>query len=149
LGRRYDPAAAHFPHVERGGRLVVEHYDTAWVIQSHVLREYGVTLAGPPIAGLIDPVPPADLRQAIVRVLYTLATGRIVSKRAAATWAAGALEPRWRDLIDQAAAWRNGMPLDRLPEALALIAHTLNVARGRPPVHTSATVALDAGAAES
>jgi hypothetical protein len=62
--RRYDPAGANYPHIERGGDLIVEDLDTAWVIQYHILREHGITLIGPPPHTLIDPITPDELRQA-------------------------------------------------------------------------------------
>ncbi len=70
--RRYDPAQARHPHIDRGNgeQLRMEQHDSDWVIQRHVLREHGVTLAGPPISTLIDPVSPDDLRQATLDVLH-------------------------------------------------------------------------------
>jgi hypothetical protein len=40
------------------------------------------------------------------RVLYTLRTGEIASKSAAAHWGQANLDPRWSGLIERAAAWR-------------------------------------------
>ena len=111
-----------------------EHWSDC-VVQRHVLRERGITLAGPPPATLIDPVSADDLRQAmrdllprwaeslfsdpsdlarrgtqayvalsICRMLYTLETGAVASKREAAAWAGTALGEKWRDLV--ARAWR-------------------------------------------
>jgi predicted nucleotidyltransferase len=67
--RRYDPADAVHPHIERGGSLVVEHHQTDSVIQRHVARERGITLAGPPPHTLIDPIPADDLRRALVGLM--------------------------------------------------------------------------------
>ncbi|HEX6608625.1 MAG TPA: aminoglycoside adenylyltransferase domain-containing protein [Chloroflexia bacterium] len=64
--RRYDPADARYPSIQRGERLVVEAQDSSGVVQRHVLREHGITLAGPPIREQIDPVPPDDLRRAVL-----------------------------------------------------------------------------------
>lgn len=64
--RRYDPAHARYPSIQRGERLVVEAQDSSGVIQRHVLREHGITLAGPPIREQIDPVPPDELRRAVL-----------------------------------------------------------------------------------
>jgi hypothetical protein len=64
--RRYDPARAVHPHVERGvGKLRLEQLAPDWVIQRHVLREHGVALAGPPAETLIDPVGPDEIRAAV------------------------------------------------------------------------------------
>ena len=64
--RRYDPARARHPHIERGvGTLRLEQFGPDWVIQRHVLREQGVALAGPPADTLIDPVSSEDIRRAV------------------------------------------------------------------------------------
>lgn len=68
--RRYDPAAAVHPHIERFGRLSVEHHDVDWVIQRHVLREHGLVLYGPPAGELIDPIPAQALCQATAALLH-------------------------------------------------------------------------------
>ncbi|MEU2264556.1 aminoglycoside adenylyltransferase domain-containing protein [Streptomyces sp. NPDC019645] len=96
-----------------------------------ILRNHGITLAGPPIADLVDEVPPDALRAAMradlpdvlsgirtwasfdlawtqrytvttyCRVLYSLQTGRVASKRGALDWAYRNLDPRWRPLLTQ------------------------------------------------
>jgi hypothetical protein len=100
-----------------------------------VVRRHGVPLAGPDPQSLVDPVAPDALRREAVatmqdyadwaqgltemsrwtqpylvltccRVLATLALGEVVSKRAAADWAVGALDPTWRGLIERAQADR-------------------------------------------
>jgi len=63
--RRYDPAQAPCPHIERGEKLVVEPQGSDGAIQRHILREQGIVLAGPAPRELIDPVSPDDLRQAV------------------------------------------------------------------------------------
>ncbi|MHB0885619.1 MAG: aminoglycoside adenylyltransferase domain-containing protein [Bacillota bacterium] len=64
---RYDRARARHPHIESGGHtLRVEQHDSDWSVQRHVLREHGITVAGPPIASLVDPLGPDELRRAIV-----------------------------------------------------------------------------------
>ncbi len=68
--RRYDPAHACHPHIERGGRLRAEQHDTDWVVQRHVLREHGVVVAGPALHTLIDPVAPDELRLAVLELLH-------------------------------------------------------------------------------
>jgi hypothetical protein len=42
------------------------------------------------------------------RMLHTLATGAVWSKKASMAWAEGALDPQWRELIVRAAAVRKG-----------------------------------------
>jgi hypothetical protein len=64
--RRYDPAHARHPHIERGPEETLDwdQMDSGWVLQRSILRECGVTVAGPPPATLIDPVTACDLRRA-------------------------------------------------------------------------------------
>ncbi len=65
--RRYDPANATHPYIDRGDcRLRWEHLAMDWVIHRHVLQTSGITLAGPPIQTLVDPVTPYELRQAVI-----------------------------------------------------------------------------------
>ena len=96
------------------------------------LREYGVTLAGPDPRSLVDLVPPEAMRArmrrdvptllddlatwvsiemawgqryavtTLCRLLYTLDSARVCSKRAALLWAMDALDPRWFELCHQA-----------------------------------------------
>lgn len=51
----------------------------------------------------------------LCRVLYTLRHGQVASKRMAARWAQGVLEPRWADLIER--AWDGRMHPDESPSA--------------------------------
>jgi hypothetical protein len=68
--RRYDPEHACHPHLDvNEAVLKIEQHDTDWVVQRFVLREYGVTLAGPAIQTLIDPISPDELRQAVLILL--------------------------------------------------------------------------------
>jgi hypothetical protein len=157
--RRYDPDNAVFPHVERFGALQVEHHDSAWILQLHVLREHGITLAGPAPTTLIDPISPAELHRAtretlhewwtpkleessllyepgyqayavltMCRILYTLATGTVVSKPVAARWLQ-AMAPRWTSLVAAALRWQHGMPVGDVDATLALIRYTLQRSR--------------------
>ncbi len=137
--RRYDAENSVYPHMDRGkGEYLQrkEHWSDC-VVQRHVLRERGITLAGPDPVTLIDPVSENDLRQAmrdllpkwgesllsnpsqlerrgsqsyvvlsICRMLYTLQTGAVASKRQASDWAKATLDERWRLLVDRALAGR-------------------------------------------
>ncbi|MDF3147553.1 MULTISPECIES: aminoglycoside adenylyltransferase domain-containing protein [unclassified Streptomyces] len=96
-----------------------------------ILRNHGITLAGPPISGLVDAVPPQPMREAMrtmlpglmddlktwarfdmawaqrnavtayCRALFTLHTGQVASKRGALEWARDHLDPMWHPLLDQ------------------------------------------------
>lgn len=69
--RRYDPAHAYHPHIERGAgeTLAMDRLDSGWIIQRAILREHGVVVAGPDLHTLIDPVHPDDLRRAVVALM--------------------------------------------------------------------------------
>lgn len=133
--RRYDPAHARCANIERGPgeRLKLEDLDWWWLIHLAILRERGVTLAGPAPQTLIDLITPQELQRAMVksvqgwatpklnnpeqlhtrgaqayivltlcRMLYTLHTSSIVTKRVAARWAVATLDSRWIPLIERA-----------------------------------------------
>jgi predicted nucleotidyltransferase len=64
--RRDDPSFGWHLKVNRGGGVLEPlQRDRGWLIQGHILREYGVPLAGPDPRTLVDPVAPDDLRQAM------------------------------------------------------------------------------------
>ncbi len=69
--RRYDPANALHPNLERGTgeRLKMLHHDAAFVIHQWIVRERGISLLGPAPQTLIDPISPADLQQAMLSIL--------------------------------------------------------------------------------
>ncbi len=66
--RRYDPNAPPCPQINEG-RFYTAVHGSDWIIQRHILREQGVALAGPPLQPLIDPVPPAEIRQGVRGIL--------------------------------------------------------------------------------
>ena len=69
--RRYNPARACHPHIERGAGeiLDMDELGSDWVIQRFIVREHGVVVAGPDPRTLIDPVQPNDLRRAVVTLM--------------------------------------------------------------------------------
>jgi hypothetical protein len=118
-------------YVDRGHREMqwanhCNSEDVRWT-----LRERGVTLTGPDPHGFVRPVPPDMLRSKmrqlidnflpelfswtsfdlawtqryavtnICRMLYTLDTGEVASKRAGLEWAKRNLPSEWRDLLQQ------------------------------------------------
>ncbi|HEY8004064.1 MAG TPA: aminoglycoside adenylyltransferase domain-containing protein [Phenylobacterium sp.] len=130
------PRAYPFWYLDHGARtLVRSEHDNTQVVR-WCLRERGVTLAGPPPRTLVDPVTPealrAEVRQTMdivlsldlqpmhlvawqafwvglfCRMLHTLSTGAVHSKKASMAWAAAALDASWRGLIERAAAVRKG-----------------------------------------
>jgi hypothetical protein len=111
-----------------------------------ILREHGVALAGPGPQELIDEVGPDVLRAkmrdeaedflpgmltwikltspwaqryavtTLCRILYTLETGRVASKRAALLWARDNLDTKWENLITEtlegrSLGWNHSDPL--------------------------------------
>lgn len=68
--RRYDPTNNRHPTLGADWDYGIGDHNETWVIESAIIRERGVTLAGPPPATLIDPVSPNELR-ATVRTILT------------------------------------------------------------------------------
>ncbi len=66
--RSYDPNDIARPSVNQG-KFFLSGQGNDWVIQRHILREHGVSLAGPPLQSLIDPVQPDEIRQAVLGFL--------------------------------------------------------------------------------
>ena len=67
--RRYTPSDALYPSLNESSFYMGGH-GSDWVIQSHILREHGIVLAGPAPRDLIDPVTPDDLRRAMRALLH-------------------------------------------------------------------------------
>lgn len=129
------PLVYPFWYLDHGSRtLVRSEHDNSQVVR-WCLREKGVVLAGPDPHELIDPVTPAALRKEVretmdrslasglpmpmvawqafwvglfCRILHTLETGEVASKKVAMTWARKTLEPSWHGLISRAQAMRKG-----------------------------------------
>lgn len=68
LIRRHDPDGPPCPTVNEG-KFYVDQRGSDWIIQRHVIREYGVVLEGPDPKKLIDFVTPDDIRQSVLGVL--------------------------------------------------------------------------------
>lgn len=66
--RRYNPEATPCPQINEG-RFYVAGHGHDWIIQRHIIREWGVVVSGPPLRPLIDPVQPEDLRRAVRGIL--------------------------------------------------------------------------------
>lgn len=110
------------------------------------LGEHGVILAGPDPQTLLDPVPAEVLQErmretiptaladmlswisldvawaqrylvtTLCRMLYTLETGEVASKKASLMWASRALDPEWQPLLQQVQEDRRlGFDLDTPP----------------------------------
>jgi hypothetical protein len=67
--RRYEKMDTAYPTVNEG-RFYLAPHGSNWVIQRHIIREGGVTLAGPDPRSMIDPVGPDDIRRAVTGTLH-------------------------------------------------------------------------------
>jgi predicted nucleotidyltransferase len=140
--RRLNSSRPPYLYLDNGSsELEWDNHDNTEVVRWS-LREYGITLAGPDLKSLIDPVSADQLRQEIhstmhewaswaqasqerfesaegggpsmsrwkqpyvvlsyCRMLHTLGTGRVGSKREGGQWAVEALNHEWKNLIQQA-----------------------------------------------
>ena len=127
--RSLDGLGAPWLYVDHGSRELVWATHCNTEVTRWLLRERGVTLAGPPPASLVDPVPAEALRARMretipafaagfaswmtldvawgqryavtsyCRMLYTLEAGEVCSKRAGLEWAMHRLDPRWHPLL--------------------------------------------------
>lgn len=66
--RRYNPQDGPFPCVNEG-MFYLAHHESDWIIQRSILRESGLTIAGPDIRPMIDPVSQEDIRAAVTGYL--------------------------------------------------------------------------------
>lgn len=85
--RRYDPAFALYPNMERGRgeRLKLWHHDEMWDIHRHILVKCGIPILGPEPKALIDPVAVESLRKAMHVILDGWATGFLTNPGLMAT----------------------------------------------------------------
>jgi hypothetical protein len=65
---RYENLDTAYPTVNEAKFYVAPH-GSDWIIQRHIIREQGITLAGPDPKSLIDPVSPEDIRCAVTGFL--------------------------------------------------------------------------------
>ena len=69
LIRRHDPHGAPCPTVNEG-KFYVDQRGSDWIIQRHVVREYGVIVEGPDPKSLIAFVSPDEIRGSVLGVLH-------------------------------------------------------------------------------
>jgi len=139
--RRYDPARASHPNIERGAGEALKWatHDATWNVHRHILRTRGIVVAGPPPAELVEPIDFDELRThmrrcmrdwpgvivrypnqriesrgyqsyivlTLCRMLCTIETGEIRSKRAATQWATNALGAQWTAIVEWAWSGRS------------------------------------------
>lgn len=133
--RRVDSAREPWFYLDNGAtEFQWDNHDNTAVVRWS-LREHGVVLAGPDPKAIVEPISEDDLRADVLtavndwqewlsnlsrwsarlqplvvlsycRILHTLETGTVSSKREAGEWASRSLEPQWRDLIRRALADR-------------------------------------------
>lgn len=151
------PRAYPFHYLDHAYKhLARSEHDNTQVVR-WCLREKGIVLAGPDPKTLVDPVTPEMLRVEIrrnlalivslnlepielvawqsfwvglvCRMLHTLATGAVHSKKAGTAWALAELGPRWSGLIARAQAERDNRAATMRPADPAEIAATHAFAR--------------------
>jgi hypothetical protein len=66
--RRHDTNNPPSPTINEG-KFYIDRHGSDWIIQRHIVREYGVGLAGPDPKTLIDPVTADEIRDAILGIL--------------------------------------------------------------------------------
>jgi predicted nucleotidyltransferase len=166
--REVDPSRTELWFLDNGSsRLVRDNHCNTAVVR-WTLREHAIVLAGPEPAELIDPVTADELRadvlmamkewdewlrglsgmsrrgQAVVvlsfcRILQTVETGTVTTKREAGEWALAALPAEWSELIqdaldDRPDPWTKvGQPAkpETLERTFAFVDYALS--RPRPP----------------
>ena len=69
LIRKHDPNGLPCPTVNEG-QFFVDQRGSDWIIQRHVVREFGVIVEGPDPKTLIDYVGPDDIRGAVMGILH-------------------------------------------------------------------------------
>src|SRR5688572_3314150 len=69
LIRRHNSNGVPCPTINEG-KFVVEKLGSDWIIQRHVIREYGVVIEGPDPKTLIDFVSPDEIRGAVMGTLH-------------------------------------------------------------------------------
>ena len=132
--RRVDDERRRFVYLDNGRtELELDNHCNTHVVRWS-LREHGITLSGPAIRELVEPVPASGMRDELVaavreyaawapaptktggmsewkqtylvlmfcRMLHTIESERVVSKRASGEWALASLDPEWRTLIQRA-----------------------------------------------
>src|SRR3990172_7094368 len=68
--RHYDPGHAHHPALRVDGSFAVDGHGYDWIIQRQVLRTLGISLTGPALHTLIDPISREDILRATVGTLH-------------------------------------------------------------------------------
>lgn len=161
---------AEWWYVDHGWRCVQRSTHCNSEVVRWTLREKGITLSGPGPSTLVDPVPPeairarmreglstlvSDIRSWVsfeiawtqrylvataARMLYSLETAQVTSKRRAMEWAIGRCGAGWEPLLRQVIADRPlGFDLDQPPRpgsvamSLAFAGYAREIASGTQP----------------
>jgi hypothetical protein len=66
--RRHLSNPTHYPQVEKGRGLFLDRLEDGWLSQCTIVREHGVTLAGPDPKTLIAPVDADEMRRALAAI---------------------------------------------------------------------------------
>jgi hypothetical protein len=152
--RRYNPEDGPYPCVNEGKFYLARH-GSDWIIQRHILRESGLSIAGPELRPLIDPISSDDLRGAVRGILNewwrpmlddpafirrrdyqaftTLTMCRAlhalrfgeVVSKPVAARWFQTQYPQWAGLIERALAWPDGEQADEFDETLEFLRFAL------------------------
>jgi len=68
--RRYSQRGKQLWYLDHGSRSLIKSEHCNTVVVRWVVREHGITLAGPDSATLVDPIPVAMLRQEIMEIMH-------------------------------------------------------------------------------
>ena len=63
--RRHNPALAPIPWLGVDGHFALETLGSDWILQRWILREKGLSVFGPPLKPIIDPISAQDLKEAV------------------------------------------------------------------------------------
>lgn len=129
--RTLDGLGRPWPYIDHGWRELQRDTHCNSEVARWILREHGIALAGAPVTEVVDEVPASALRDRMrvdlptllndlntwldwdiawcqryaattfSRVLHTLNTGTVTSKRAALEWAIVELDSQWQPLLRQ------------------------------------------------
>lgn len=84
--RRFDPARSRHPTIGLDWDFGYGRHQADWMIQLHIIREQGVAIWGPPPTSLIDPVTPAQLREAALQNALGFWAAQVESDTAEPEW---------------------------------------------------------------
>lgn len=153
--RRYDPERTHHPTIGVDWPFHVGLHGWNWILEYHIVREYGVIEWGPSPSTLIDPISPSRLQAAVCEQLKSRWQTQLddpewlrprdyqafavltlcralytlhqgtVSSKPQAAAWAQEMYPSWRPMIERALIWRSHHENDDVTETMAFLREAL------------------------